>query len=191
VSNGCCGVRVLGVSYVAYQPCTSELNNHALDHFLNRFFGNVNSNILMEISLVIEVILGISLALSLALNVCSLLLAKSIENYADKILSESTGEETRRFEDKDWGLEKATFMKLHGEHPGPEGRENVLATQRCNFKEGNLGKVKFQLLPNQRVKYFSLWDQEGKLLEIGKLSLSSCANINGEWYLYEVVRGLM
>jgi len=147
-----------------------------------------------------EAALSIILALILALNVATLLLAKSIEHYADKILSEDTREETKRLKDeevnelkrdKDWGLEKATFMKLHGEHPGPEGRENVLATQRCNFKEGNLGKVKFQLLPNQRVKYFSLWDQEGKLLEIGKLSLSSCANINGEWYLYEVVRGLM
>ena len=147
-----------------------------------------------------EAALGIILALILAFNVATLLLAKSIEHYMAKILSEYPGEETRRLkdeevnelkQDKDWGLEKATFMKLHGEHPGPEGRENVLAAQRCNFKEGNLGKVKFQLLPNQRVKYFSLWDREGKLLEIGKLRLSSCANINGEWYLSEIVRGLM
>ena len=140
-----------------------------------------------------ETALGIILALILFLHIIMIWQLKDIEVSVDQIqLGRLKDEEVNELKrDKDWGLEKATFMKLHGEHPGPAGRENVLAVQRCNFKEGNLGKVKFQLLPNQRVKYFSLWDQEGKLLEIGKLSLSSCANINGEWYLYEVVRRLM
>ena len=140
-----------------------------------------------------ETALSIILILILFLHIIMILQVKDIEVSVDQLqLGRLKNEEVNELkQDKDWGLEKATFMKLHGEHPGPEGRENVLTAQRCNFKEGNLGKVKFQLLPNQRVKYFSLWDREGKLLEIGKLRLSSCANINGEWYLSEIVRGLM
>ena len=77
--NGYCGARLLVIPSMAYQPCTSESNNHALDHFLNRFFGGFNSSILMEISLVIEVILGISLILDVLLGVAILLVAQGVE----------------------------------------------------------------------------------------------------------------
>ena len=54
MSDGCCGARLLAISYVADESSPCELNNYALDHFLNRFFGRVNSSVFMEISLVNE-----------------------------------------------------------------------------------------------------------------------------------------
>ena len=52
MSNGCCGARLLAISYVADESSPCEFDNHALDYFLNGFFGGVNSNIFMEVSLV-------------------------------------------------------------------------------------------------------------------------------------------
>ena len=56
MSNGCCGARLLAISYVGDESSPCEFNNHALDHFLNRFFGDVNSSVFMEVSLVNEIV---------------------------------------------------------------------------------------------------------------------------------------
>lgn len=46
--DGCCGARLLVVPYVAYQPCTSESNNHALDHFLNLVLSSLDGRYYLE-----------------------------------------------------------------------------------------------------------------------------------------------
>ena len=56
MSNGCCGARLLAISYVADESSPCEFNNYALAHFLNRFFGGVNSSVFMEGSLVNEIV---------------------------------------------------------------------------------------------------------------------------------------
>ena len=89
------------------------------------------------------------------------------------------------------GSVKKGFVRLHGGPPGPKGKENAIATARCEFELLFGGKVValtedilFDLLPDDIILYASVWDNVGNYISQIRLTHGDDRpNPDGQWIL--------